>query len=219
MFAAIAPRYDLLNHLLSFNLDRLWRRRAVRSLGLPSGARVLDFASGTGDLALALARAGLRPVGADFCFDMLALARRKEGSASARWVTADALAAPISDQVFDGVTVAFGVRNFEDLDRGLGELHRVLRPGGRIAILEFPPPPPGPFGRIFRFYLRSILPRIGALLSPRAGAYVYLPRSMETFLSPTALAESLARAGFDEIEWSLLTGGAVALHTATRPVR
>lgn len=218
MFARAAPRYDLLNHLLSGNLDRLWRRRALGALGLPPGARVLDLASGTGDLALGLSARGLAPVGADFCFEMMAFGRGKvrRSPRPFPFVTADALDLPFRDGAFDGLTIAFGVRNFEDLPRGLREMARVVRPGGRIAILEFPPPPRGLFGLVFRTYLTRILPRIGALLSPNGSAYSYLPASVEGFLDPAGLAAAMERAGLGPVRWELLTFGTVALHLGTK---
>jgi len=218
MFAAAAPRYDLLNHLLSGNLDRLWRRRAIAAIGLPPGSRVLDLATGTADLALGLDSQGYRPAGADFCFEMLALGRRKM-RALRRPVPlscADALALPFRDGSFDGLTIGFGVRNFEDLHLGLLEMARVLRPGGRVAILEFPPPPPGLWGAMLRFYITRLLPRIGALVSPIGSAYDYLPASMIEFLSPERLAERLSAAGFEDVRWETLTLGTAALHTATK---
>jgi demethylmenaquinone methyltransferase/2-methoxy-6-polyprenyl-1,4-benzoquinol methylase len=219
MFATAAPRYDLLNHLLSGNLDRIWRRRAVASLALPTESRILDLATGTGDLAFALGNGGFRAVGADFCFEMLAIGRRKARRRTRLplpLLAADALHLPFRSGSFDGLTIGFGVRNFEDLPRGLAEMSRVLRPGGRLAILEFPPPPKGPFGILLRFYLTRVLPTIGSLLSPNGAAYSYLPASVEGFASPEELAKRMAEAGLADVRYELLTFGTAALHLATK---
>ena len=216
MFAAIAPRYDLLNHLLSGAIDHHWRRVAARTLALPAGSRVLDVATGTGDLAVALRKAGHRPIGADLTFEMLAVGKRKPQVAGLPLACADALALPLGDSAIDGLTVAFGVRNYEDLAKGLREAARVIRPGGRIAILEFPPPPTSLFGKLLGAWLSVGVPMLGRLLSPSRTAYSYLRDSVRTFLPPEELARQLREAGFDDVRFELLTGGTVALHTGTR---
>jgi len=219
MFAAIAPRYDFLNHLLSFNVDRAWRRAAVRRLAWerrPDGT-YLDLCAGTLDLAATLARepafAG-RVIGADFVVPMLA--RGKGKAARTRPVGADALTLPFADARFDGAMVAFGVRNLADLDAGLKEAHRVLRPGAPFVVLEFTTPRFAPLRALFLFYSRRVLPAIGRAVSKHRDAYTYLPESMLDFPDPDALARRLEHAGFSEVGWELLTGGICAVHHGTR---
>jgi len=219
MFTAIAPRYDLLNHLLSLNVDRSWRRTAVRRLGWerrPEGA-YLDLCAGTLDLAATLARArGFRGtvIGADFVVPMLA--RGKGKAARTRAVGADALRLPFADARFDGAMVAFGVRNLADLDAGLGEAHRVLRPGARFVVLEFATPRFAPLRALYLFYFRRVLPAIGRAVSKHRDAYTYLPESVLDFPDPDALAGRLERAGFSGVGYELLTAGICAVHHATR---
>jgi demethylmenaquinone methyltransferase/2-methoxy-6-polyprenyl-1,4-benzoquinol methylase len=221
MFAGVAPRYDLLNHLLSGSLDLVWRRRAAVALGLPAGSRVLDLCAGTGDQALALRRRGLAVVAADFCVPMLALARRKfsgkeDGSPPAP-LAADALALPVPSGRFDGATVAFGLRNVADLDRGLQELGRAVRPGGRLAILEFALPRARSLRALYLFYFRRLLPRIGRLLSPRGSAYSYLPSSVLEFPQRGDFLARMAAAGFADLSSRDLAGGTVCLYLGKRP--
>jgi demethylmenaquinone methyltransferase/2-methoxy-6-polyprenyl-1,4-benzoquinol methylase len=227
MFAGVAPRYDLLNHLLSASLDVVWRRRAAAALGLPAGARVLDLCCGTGDQALALGRRGLRVAAADFCVPMLALARRKFERREPRGDTrsgpaplaADALALPFPPAGFDGATVAFGLRNVADLDRALAELAATLRPGGRLAVLEFAIPRPRLLRALYLFYFRRLLPRIGRLLSPRGAAYSYLPSSVLEFPQRAEFLAHMAAAGFEDLSWSDLAGGAVCLYRGRATAR
>lgn len=218
MFGRVAHRYDLLNHLLSFQLDRYWRACAVRQvrpvLSRP-GARVLDLCCGTGDLLLALERARGGPVlGSDFCHPMLLEARRKSARrpAAIALVNADALQMPFPDASLDLITVAFGFRNFANYRKGLRELRRLLRPGGCLAILEFSQPPNRIFAALYRFYSRVILPRIGALLSGDGDAYRYLPESVGKFPGPGELAREMGEAGFGAVQYTLLSSGIVALH-------
>lgn len=220
MFSAIAPTYDLLNALLSFGADRRWREEAARSAlaGLEPGSALLDVATGTGDLALAVARRrpDVRVVAVDFAAPMLELARRK---ALGRGVTvdlvlADGTALPFPDASFDTVTIAYGLRNFGDVAAGLREFRRVLKPGGRLVVLEFPPPPAGPFGALFRCYFTRLLPRLGGTFSGAPRAYAYLPSSVLAFLTPEELRERLLEAGFERVEWRLQTFGVSALHVA-----
>jgi len=219
MFTAIAPRYDLLNHLLSFTVDRYWRRAAVRRLGWerkPDGV-YLDLCSGTLDLAAALARApGFRGtvIGADFVVPMLARGRGKAGRT--RPVGADALALPFPDGRFDGAMVAFGVRNLADLDAGLRETHRVLRRGARFVVLEFSTPRFAPLRALYLFYVRRVLPAIGRAVSKHRDAYSYLPESVLEFPGPEALARRLAAAGFSGVRYELLSGGICAVHHGAR---
>jgi demethylmenaquinone methyltransferase / 2-methoxy-6-polyprenyl-1,4-benzoquinol methylase len=231
MFTQIAPRYDLLNHLLSLQFDRLWRARVARRLrpilSRPD-ALVLDLCCGTGDLALSLARAGkARVVGADFAHPMLTRAKEKAdsariapasgGLAALRFFEADALHLPFADCSFDLVTTAFGFRNLVDYKAGLREIRRVLKPGATLAILEFAEPPDNPLGNAYRWYFRKILPRIGAFVSGDDNAYAYLPASVSRFLDPVELASLMKTAGYSEVDFCLWTLGAVALHTAVRP--
>jgi demethylmenaquinone methyltransferase/2-methoxy-6-polyprenyl-1,4-benzoquinol methylase len=226
MFSGIAPRYDLLNHLLSGRLDNVWRRRVARrfaSILARPESRVLDLCCGTGDLAFALARRGpARITGADFSHAMLALARRKAAARSAgaksaiEFVEADALHLPFADATFDLVTTAFGFRNLANYDEGLKEIRRVLRPGGEIGILEFAEPKGKIFGALYRFYFRRILPTLGAAISGNAAAYSYLPRSVGRFPSAEELAAQMAAAGFGDVQFVRWTGGIVTLHSALR---
>jgi demethylmenaquinone methyltransferase/2-methoxy-6-polyprenyl-1,4-benzoquinol methylase len=213
MFARIAGRYDLANHVLSGNLDRAWRRRAADSLN-GTARTVLDLATGTGDLAAALRTPGRRVFGADFCLDMLVLARAKAG-AEGRWSGADALALPFPNGSFDAVTIGFGLRNFDDLDAGLREIRRVLAPGGQLVILEFSHPR-GIAGGCYRLYCQRVLPAIGGLLSGDAQAYRYLERSVGEWPGVDALSARLRGAGFTAVSARPMTLGIVALHQATR---
>ncbi|HKW40379.1 MAG TPA: ubiquinone/menaquinone biosynthesis methyltransferase [Gemmatimonadales bacterium] len=219
MFGAIAPRYDFLNHLLSLNIDRAWRRAAVRRLGWeqrPDGT-YLDLCAGTLDLAATLAREpGFfgRVVGADFAVPMLV--RGKAKAARVRPVGADALTLPFADARFDGLMVAFGVRNLADLDAGLAEAHRVLRPRARFVTLEFATPRFAPLRALYLLYLRRVLPAIGRAVSKHRDAYAYLPESVLGFPDPEAYARRVERAGFREVRFERLTGGICALHHATR---
>ncbi|OYW05433.1 MAG: bifunctional demethylmenaquinone methyltransferase/2-methoxy-6-polyprenyl-1,4-benzoquinol methylase [Acidobacteria bacterium 37-65-4] len=215
MFSAIASTYDFLNHVLSLNVDRRWRRIAVSALAPRQGDCILDLCTGTGDLAFALmGRSEARVVGVDFSAGMLAVARRKarERGLPLPLVQADALALPFSDECFEGAMVAFGVRNFEDLDAGLREMARVLKPGGRLAILEFSSPDRPFFGALYWFYFCRVLPRVGRLVSGADGPYSYLPATVEGFPSPQALAGKLAAQGFQLLAQRPLTGGIVTLH-------
>lgn len=219
MFSAIAPRYDLLNHTLSLNFDRHWRRLAVRRLAwgdAPSGA-YLDLCAGTLDLAVALGRQrGFRGtvVGADFAIPMLELGKSK--SARVQAVGADALGLPFADRVFDGCMVGFGVRNLADLDLGLGEMARVLKPGGKVVILDFSLPRRWPIRPLYLLYFKYILPFIGRLVSKHMTAYHYLPASVARFATPEELVRRLARAGFRDLHSEELTFGVAVLVTGVR---
>ena len=221
MFASIAPRYDLLNHVLSLNIDRLWRRRAVNRLGwerAPEGI-YLDNCAGTLDLAVELAgRRGFdgRVVGSDFTHPMLERGRHKLEHLPVEPACADALALPFEDGLFDGATVGFGVRNLADLDAGLRETARVLKPGARFVILEFTTPGWQPFRGLYLFYFLKVLPAVGRLVSKHGSAYTYLPESVMQFPEPAALARKMEQAGFADIGWETLSGGIAALHWGTR---
>ena len=224
MFARIAKRYDLLNHLLSGNTDKRWRRlvaKRLREVLSVEGARALDVACGTGDLALALAReTGARVVGTDFCRPMLLIAARKalaNVSSEIPFVEGDALQLPFAERSFDAVTIAFGLRNLSNVETGLRELWRVLRPGGRAAVLEFSRPVVPGFRALFQFYFARVLPRVGGALSGSRGAYEYLPDSVSRFPDQKRLAEMMREAGFVSVEYQNLTGGIAALHLGTRP--
>src|SRR5688572_5320965 len=219
MFTAIAPRYDFLNHLICFNVERSWRRGAVQRIAWeqkPNGV-YLVLCAGTLDLAATLARApGFQGsvVGADFVVPMLARGRDKASRIAP--VGADALALPFADQSFDGAMVAFGVRNLADLNAGLAEVARVLRRGARFVILEFTTPRFAPLRAAYLFYFRRVLPAIGRAVSKHRDAYSYLPESVLTFPDPDALAARMTRAGFTDVRYELLTGGICAVHYGTR---
>jgi demethylmenaquinone methyltransferase/2-methoxy-6-polyprenyl-1,4-benzoquinol methylase len=222
MFGRIAGRYDLLNHLLSFNLDKRWRARAVERvapiLAQPQ-ARVLDLCCGTGDVLLALEARGARPVlGSDFCHSMLVEAQRKVAARGFRTplFEADALALPLADDSLDLITVAFGFRNLANYERGLLEMLRVLKPGGVAAVLEFSRPTNRLFGVLYGFFSTAVLPRVGGWISGDAGAYAYLPESIGKFPGAEDLALRMRQAGFSQVEFERMTGGAVALHLATK---
>ncbi len=222
MFDGVAPRYDLLNHLLSANLDRSWRRRALARLERSGRGRVLDLCGGTGDLSIELIRsqrAG-RVVCCDFSHAMLRAAapkfERLELQERIVRVEADGLNLPFSEASFDAVTVAFGVRNLADMDRGFREMLRVLRPGGKLVVLEFSRPTAPLLSGLYRFYLGRVLPRIGDGVSGRTGPYGYLARTISEFPDAAELAGRIRESGFAACEWSTMTGGVVAAHTAVK---
>ncbi|HET8550135.1 MAG TPA: bifunctional demethylmenaquinone methyltransferase/2-methoxy-6-polyprenyl-1,4-benzoquinol methylase UbiE [Bryobacteraceae bacterium] len=217
MFDRIAPRYDLLNHLLSFNVDRLWRRRTVARVGPVlerAEARVVDLCCGTGDLMRALAgNARARIFGSDFSHPMLVRARHKAAAASV--FESDVLRLPLRDASVDLVTVAFGFRNLANYEAGLREFRRVLRRGGLAAILEFSTPPNPLFARLYGWYANRVLPRIGGAISGAPHAYRYLPQSVRSFPAPEELERMMRRAGFARVRWERMTFGIVALHLGT----
>jgi len=218
MFSAIAPRYDLLNHILSFNIDRLLWRRAARTfasiLGRPE-ARVLDLCCGTGDMAFALRReagaAGAAIVGADFTHPMLVRAVRKSNGVAMQWVEADALNLPFPDESFDLVTSAYGFRNLADYDAGLREIVRVLRPEGELGILECSEPG-GMIGKFYGVYFRRVLPAVGAVISGVKGPYAYLPASVGRFPAASELTARMREAGFREATWTAYVFGTAGLY-------
>ncbi len=213
MFDAIAPRYDLVNRIMTLGMDVGWRRRTVRTIALPPGSTVADLACGTGDLCRELARAGHRPLGFDLSFNMLAAART-----GAPLVHADALVLPVPDASMDGATCGFALRNVVDLAAFFTELARVVRPGGRIGLLEVAQPPNRVLARGHAFYFGTVVPRIGALLSDGA-AYRYLPRSVAYLPEPSEMLAMLGRVGFADAERMLLSGGIAQLLHATRDAR
>jgi demethylmenaquinone methyltransferase / 2-methoxy-6-polyprenyl-1,4-benzoquinol methylase len=218
MFSAIAPRYDLLNHVLSFSIDRRWWRRTARAfagiLARPDG-NVLDLCCGTGDMAFALYRqagaSGARIVGTDFAHPMLQRAVTKADGTSVQWVEADALNLPFPDESFDLVTSAFGFRNLADYDAGLREIVRVLRPGGEVGILECSEPE-GLIGKLYGVYFRRVLPAVGTAISGVKGPYSYLPASVGRFPAPPELTARMRDAGFLEASWTPYTFGTAGLY-------
>lgn len=222
MFSAIAPRYDLLNRMLSAGRDRVWRREAVLAARLPSAGRLLDMCTGTADMALEAAR--LAPsatiAGMDFSLPMIARGRRKAACARVadrvHLCVAPAEALPFADRTFDAVTVAFGLRNVPERHRALAEMHRVLLPGGRAVILEFTTPPGRVFRAVFLCYFHRVLPVVGRLVSGHRSAYAYLPASVSDFPPPQELSAWMVDAGFCEVSHRLLTGGIVAIHTGVK---
>jgi demethylmenaquinone methyltransferase / 2-methoxy-6-polyprenyl-1,4-benzoquinol methylase len=225
MFTSIAPRYDLLNHVLSFNVDRLWWRRAARafrSIVSKPDARVLDLCCGTGDMTFALRRqaggSSARILGADFSHAMLQRAGAKSaarfskpGQARPGWIEADALHLPFPTEHFDLVTSAFGFRNLADYDAGLSEIARILRSGGECGILDFGEPK-GIMGGLYRVYFKQILPRVGTAISGVRGPYAYLPVSVERFPEPEQMLARMRRAGFSEATWTPYTFGIAGLY-------
>ncbi len=230
MFTSIAPRYDLLNHVLSCNIDRLWWRRTARTFAhilAQLNCRVLDLCCGTGDMTFALRkRAGQQKgrqspqiLGADFSHAMLQRALSKSQSqgndTAPRWIEADALSLPFPNQHFNLVTSAFGFRNLADYDAGLREIVRVLKPGGECGILDFGEPK-GLMGRLYRIYFRQVLPRVGTLISGVRGPYAYLPNSVERFPEPEEMLDRMRRAGFREATWTPYTLGIAGLYRGKR---
>lgn len=228
MFGRIAPRYDFLNHLLSLQLDRVWRRRVAKCFGHileREDSRVLDLCCGTGDLTAALANGGrAHVIGADFAHAMLLRAARKSSAghagdrAGAResFAEADALALPFADYSFDLVTAAFGFRNLANYENGLREMYRLLRAGGELGILEFAEPRGRIFSALYRLYFTAILPGLGGVISGDRAAYTYLPSSVAKFPTPEALASLMERVGFENVGFERWSGGIVTLHRARR---
>jgi len=223
MFANIARRYDLLNHLLSGNIDRSWRRLVARRISErlpPTEARVLDVACGTGDLALKLFEFSEAQVTAtDFCRPMLdiAVGKADRSEGRIRFVEGDALALPFLSGSFDAVTIGFGLRNLAVLDDGLKELRRVLKPGGCLAVLEFSKPRTPVLRTLFQFYFTRLLPLVGGAISGSRGAYTYLPNSVRAFPDQEQLAALIRKVGFTDVSYQNLTGGIAALHLARQP--
>jgi len=218
MFTAIAPRYDLMNHVLSFNVDRLWWRKTARSFASilsRKDARVLDLCCGTGDMTLALRRqaggSAANILGVDFSHAMLRRASVKPAGKSLCWVEADALCLPFADQHFDLITTAFGFRNLADYDAGLREMVRLLRPDGECGILDFGAPR-GLMGELYRVYFKHVLPAVGTVVSGVKGPYAYLPASVERFPSPEEMLQRMRQAGFGEASWTPYTFGIAGLY-------
>ena len=225
MFGRIAPRYDLLNHVLSLNIDKYWRARTASRVSYilkRSDAIALDLCCGTGDLMLALeAKGPARILGSDFCHPMLVAARRKviDKRRRSELFEADALVLPIADASLDLITIAFGFRNLANYRQGLRELLRVLKPGGTLAILEFSQPPNPVLARMYDFYSKSILPVLGGWISGSRDAYTYLPESVRRFPGAGEFAEQMREIGFVNVEFERMTAGIVALHRGQRAQR
>ena len=223
MFGTIAGRYDLLNHLLSGQMDKRWRRLVAKRLQqalFPGHVKILDVACGTGDLSLELFDTiNAQVVGTDFCRPMLDIAAKKvaKSQSGIPLIEGDALRLPFLDRSFDGVTIAFGLRNLSDVEGGLTELLRVLKPGGSLAVLEFSKPVVPGFSLLFKAYFTKLLPFVGGLLSGSRSAYQYLPDSVLKFPDQKELAATMQRLGFDRVRYENLTGGIAALHMGMRP--
>ena len=227
MFNRIAPTYDKLNHTLSLGIDRRWRRKAVDALGKhfpPKGGQgvILDIATGTGDFAMLLAKR-LKPqhiIGADISEGMMAVGREKVEKAGLQDIISfqkeDCMKLSFPDETFDAVTSAYGVRNFEDLDAGLREMQRVLRPGGHLLIVELTPPPRFPMKQLFWLYAHVVMPLIGRIVSHDKSAYTYLPASMEAFPQAEQMEGILQRAGFSRVEWKRFTFGISTMYLAEK---
>jgi len=220
MFDRIARVYDLMNRVMTAGMDRSWRERAADLARVEAGDRALDVATGTGDLALALARrvgTDGEVVGSDFSQEMLELARKKAGAAPGlRFEQANALDLPYAGDSFDAATVGFGARNFADLPRGLAEMTRVVRPGGRVVVLEITTPQRPPLSLFFRLWFDRVVPALGRVAGD-SDAYSYLPNSVRRFPGPEGLAEVMAGAGLRDVHWILTAGGIIALHHGTVP--
>jgi demethylmenaquinone methyltransferase/2-methoxy-6-polyprenyl-1,4-benzoquinol methylase len=220
MFATIATRYDLLNHLLSGNTDKKWRRIVAKRVSERLGSdpsQILDVACGTGDLSLTLFETtGVRIVATDFCRPMLEIAAGKMPG-SVKLVEADALSLPFVDQSFEAVTIAFGLRNFSNVEIGLKELFRVVKPQGWVAVLEFSKPPNALFNALFGFYFLRVLPLLGGIISGSKSAYSYLPNSVQRFPDQQELSRLMNEVGFSQVTYENLTGGIAALHLGRRP--
>ncbi|HVE59698.1 MAG TPA: bifunctional demethylmenaquinone methyltransferase/2-methoxy-6-polyprenyl-1,4-benzoquinol methylase UbiE [Pyrinomonadaceae bacterium] len=222
MFSGIAKKYDFLNHFLSVNTDKRWRRlvsKKLKDVLDREDALVLDVACGTGDLSVELQTAGkAKVVGTDFCRPMLEIAFDKnlKNQTAIPYIEADGMNLSFADNTFDAVTIAFGLRNFSNWQDGLVELHRILKKGGRLAILEFSAPVVPGFKQIFNLYFTQILPRIGGAVSGSRGAYEYLPDSVQRFPDQKGLAKMMEETGFTNVEYKNLTGGIAALHMGTK---
>lgn len=218
MFSGIARRYDLLNHVLSMNIDKRWRklvRKKLQPILDDPNAVILDVACGTGDLSIELqSHANAKVIGTDFCRPMLAVAATKD--ASIPFVEGDAMNLGFADASVDAVTIAFGLRNLSNFADGLAEFHRILKPGGKVVVLEFSSPVVPGFRQAFNFYFTRILPRIGGAVSGSRGAYEYLPNSVSKFPDQKRLADLMRETGFVDVEYTNLTGGIAAIHSGTR---
>ena len=220
MFAGIAGRYDLLNHVLSLNIDKRWRRLVadeLRDILDREDTTVLDVACGTGDLSLELSRNSKAQImGTDFCRPMLTIANRKSQNANIPYLEADAMTLPVADATFDAATIAFGLRNLPNYENGLKELYRVLKPDGKLVVLECSHPRLPVFRELYEFYFSTILPRIGGLVSGSRTAYTYLPDSVSKFPEQDALVDLMKSCGFSGVRFQNLTGGISAIHVGVK---
>jgi demethylmenaquinone methyltransferase / 2-methoxy-6-polyprenyl-1,4-benzoquinol methylase len=215
MFGRIAPRYDLMNRLMTGGQDLRWRREMIRSAGLPSGGKLLDIAAGTGDVTIEALK--LRPdiglaVAADVTMEMIQQGKQRSAGRSIRWLGGDCLSLPFPDGAFDAVMSAFLMRNVTDIRRALQEQVRVTRPGGKVLVMDIPRPPQSLWGRLFRFYFHRLVPLLGLLVSGQREAYTYLPNSADAFLEPGELAAEMSRAGLSRVGYRHFMLGTVALH-------
>lgn len=222
MFDRISPKYDALNHLLSFNIDKVWRRETAKAVAKHHPKTILDLATGTADLAIALAKYNSQAhiIGMDISEKMLEIGKGKVAKKSLEdqieLHIGDAAVLPFEDNHFDAVTIAFGVRNFEDLRKGLFEISRVLKPNGQAVILEFSMPEMFPIKQVYRFYFKRLLPKIGRIVSKDSSAYIYLPLSVECFPKPKDFLEILTRHGLKEGQMKTMTWGITTLYTAVK---
>lgn len=222
MFNTIAPRYDLLNRLLSFGIDKTWRKKLVKAVRAQQPANIVDLATGTGDVAMALTKIPDVPItGLDIAKDMLALAKRKSRHHNLQdrieWIHGDGEHLPFDDSSYDSATIAFGIRNYENLEQGLAEMLRILTPEGQVYILEFSKPSGGLFKQLFRFYFKFILPGIGRLISRDASAYTYLPESVDAFPDGEDFLSILRSVGFTATAAKPLTFGVATLYIGRKP--
>ena len=219
MFTGIAPRYDLMNRLMTAGQDVGWRREVIRRAELPQRARLLDLGAGTGDLAREALRQhpDCRPTAADFTLEMMRIGQQRPDAPALDWAAADARCLPFPDETFNAVVSGFLLRNVSDLRQCLGELHRVLMPGGRFVSLDTNPPPETPLAPFIRFHLHTVIPTLGRIITGHGEAYNYLPDSTEGFLEPEKLAARLTQAGFAGVGFHRLMFGTVAIHWAEKP--
>ena len=218
MFARISARYDLMNRLMTGGRDMVWRREVIRLAQPGSNARLLDVATGTGDILIEALRQqpAVLAVGSDFTFEMMATGKTKEGAQAIRWNTADALHLPFPDNTFDAVTSGFGVRNFIDREQAFREQRRVLKPGGRVICLEISKPPKNLLRPFFLFFFTKIVPLAGGLISGQRDAYTYLPQSVNEFLTPDELKTIMERAGLRDVKYKRLMMRTVAIHVGIK---
>jgi len=221
MFDRIAGRYRLMNALMTFGHDRSWRRAVVQAAALPAGGRLLDLASGTGDIALEALRqvAGTRVTAADFSLEMMRVGRRRPGGARITWCAADALSLPFADAGFDAVTSGYLLRNVTDRVSAFREQRRVVKPGGRVVCLDTSPPPATPLRPLVRLYLRRVIPLLGRMIAGERSAYAYLSASTEGFKQPDELAGMMREAGLVEVRYRRFMAGTIALHIGIRPTQ
>jgi demethylmenaquinone methyltransferase / 2-methoxy-6-polyprenyl-1,4-benzoquinol methylase len=221
MFDRIAGRYRLMNALMTCGRDRAWRRAVIGATALPPGGRLLDLASGTGDIALEALRhdPGARVTAADFSLEMMRIGRRRPGGGRIAWCAADALALPFADASFDAVTSGYLLRNVADHLGAFREQARVVRPGGRVVCLDTSPPPPSPLRPLVRFYLRRVIPLLGRLIAGERSAYAYLSASTEEFKAPDELAAIMRESGLVDVRYRRFMAGTIAVHDGRRPTR